>query len=429
MTSNSLIAIIFAHVFSGHALQLTRMTGKVIRVPENRDLIIDVRVASSERPLLVWFGPGNRILNIIDRHVTISLEKNVIRLHISNANIFRSGMYYLRGVDSWDLEKLDFKVIVEVVVFQHIGTEAVSHLYVNQENPELSCKANYYDDVTWEHCGCNVTIRRTQGKIITQFNKCAELSALDFVERQKRLEEAALLNDVITVSTLLLLGAGNRELGQLRNPLRRAVEGGHVEVTKLLFNAGATLDNIDIFHPAIATSVGVVAELLDRGTNANSVDNSRRTLLMYAAWWGDHHMVQSLVERGANMDVDDYGRAALFYAAWHGSEQIVQYLISRGMNPSAKSWLGLTSLMIAARLGNLPLTDVLLAAKADPQAMNVRGYTALHIAAMFGAPLDVVKLLVKMGANLTAVTSEGHTAVDIAQFYKNQQILSYLSKL
>jgi len=55
----------------------------------------------------------------------------------------------------------------------------------------------------------------------------------------------------------------------------------------------------------------------------------------------------------------------------------------------------------------------LLTAKANPRFIDRTGNSLVHLAAMFDQ-LDVVKLLIKSGANIWEKNPAGETAVDLA---------------
>ena len=68
------------------------------------------------------------------------------------------------------------------------------------------------------------------------------------------------------------------------------------------------------------------------------------------------------------------------------------------MTEAADNWL---SLLDAARAGDTPTVRRLIAAGTDPNCRDIlSGYTALHQAATAGH-LDVVRLLVEAGAEIT----------------------------
>jgi ankyrin repeat protein len=84
-----------------------------------------------------------------------------------------------------------------------------------------------------------------------------------------------------------------------------AAQGGHVEVVRLLLDAG---EDPNRYNP--------------KGTHAHS------TPLHQAAWTGHYDVVRLLVERGARLDIKDtiYGSTPLGWAQHAGREQVADYL-------------------------------------------------------------------------------------------------------
>lgn len=102
------------------------------------------------------------------------------------------------------------------------------------------------------------------------------------------------------------------------------------------------------------------------------------TPLMIAALKGQADIVQTLVERGA--DVNKPGWAPLHYAATGGHTAIVQYLLEHHAYIDAESPNGSTPLMMAAMYGAPSTVKLLLESGADVTVQNGPGMTALDFA-------------------------------------------------
>lgn len=84
-----------------------------------------------------------------------------------------------------------------------------------------------------------------------------------------------------------------------RTALQTAVEGGYIEIVKLLLDYGADVDDIDNGRTALQTTAesgytNIVKLLLDNGTNVNNVGNGR-TALQTAAGSGYIDIVNTLM--------------------------------------------------------------------------------------------------------------------------------------
>lgn len=97
---------------------------------------------------------------------------------------------------------------------------------------------------------------------------------------------------------------------------------------------------------------------------------------------GNFELVQSEVERGANLELRNHSdRTVLEEAIVFGRPDIAQYLIEQGANVNARNKYRQTPLMLAASRGQLQCIKLLVKAGAKINAKSVHGVTALG---MFG---------------------------------------------
>lgn len=101
------------------------------------------------------------------------------------------------------------------------------------------------------------------------------------------------------------------------------------------------------------------------------------------------------------------------------------YAISCGANVNAPDDEGERPLCIAVYEGNTDVVSLLLENGADPDAINDFDEPVIMTASMEGH-LDIVLLLVAHGADIEKTDSDGHTAIDIAEFYGHNAIAEYL---
>jgi ankyrin repeat protein len=110
------------------------------------------------------------------------------------------------------------------------------------------------------------------------------------------------------------------------------------------------------------------------------------TPLIKASKEGDSLAVQKLIDGGANInEPDSRGYNALFYAVEYGQLEVMKTLISKGANLESKDLLGNTPLVFAAYYGYN-----------SPNAANI------------------IKLLIKSGADINAKSPYGETILDLA---------------
>ncbi len=116
-----------------------------------------------------------------------------------------------------------------------------------------------------------------------------------------------------------------------------------------------------------------------------------------AAYYGEVDLVQSLLERGGDVNAkgpEDW--TALIAASSTGRHKIVQLLLAKGADVDARTSDGETALIRASALGHSEVVAMLLAAGADVNAGNGK---AIKFASQEGHR-DVVDMLVDKGAYL-----------------------------
>ena len=136
--------------------------------------------------------------------------------------------------------------------------------------------------------------------------------------------------------------------------------------------------------------------------------------LVVAAKNGHLEVVRLLLEAGANKDAANrFGDTALMIAIKNGSRKVVQLLTDAGADKDAAKGLGAAALMIAAESGHLEVVRLLLEAGADKDAATQDRQTALMFAAENNR-LKVVRMLLEAGADKDVMNRNGETALMIA---------------
>lgn len=147
-----------------------------------------------------------------------------------------------------------------------------------------------------------------------------------------------------------------------------------------------------------------VETLLNQGASPNArVGGAAGTLtvdasvLLVAVRSGQTHIVQSLLDKGADISGKDDVMEPLMVAVHGHDAGIVRLLLEHGANPSTPSIGGLTALMDASGNGDTEIVRLLLAKKAIVSAHDEEGLTALKMATNNGHG-NIVALLKAAGA-------------------------------
>jgi ankyrin repeat protein len=171
-----------------------------------------------------------------------------------------------------------------------------------------------------------------------------------------------------------------------------------------------------------------VKSCLARGADANWQTVRRRTILMFAAEYGNLEVVKLLIEHGADVRAKDILRETpLFYAARSGSLPVAKYLIDKGLdvNAAAAGRYGQTPLMAAAACGDFDMVNLLLEKGAKVNAKDGCGCTPL-IPAVRKGYLDVVGALLGAGAHVNIRDSAGRTPLVFAAKGNKPEIVKML---
>ncbi|WP_353282539.1 ankyrin repeat domain-containing protein [Wolbachia endosymbiont (group A) of Myopa testacea] len=146
-----------------------------------------------------------------------------------------------------------------------------------------------------------------------------------------------------------------------------------------------------------------------------------------AAFYGKVENVKALIEGGANVNaIDDGGYTALHSASLMSCEKTVRELIKAGSNVNTGNYIGRTPLHEAVFMREIVNVRAILEAGGDVNAKDQKGYTPLHIACKTGETKEIIKELVKAGANVEQKDKFGKTAMYYA---RTEELLEKLREL
>ncbi|MDG1436506.1 MAG: ankyrin repeat domain-containing protein [Rickettsiaceae bacterium] len=159
----------------------------------------------------------------------------------------------------------------------------------------------------------------------------------------------------------------------------------------------------------------------------NAINRHADSCLLIAVANKQIKVVNYLIDKGAKLGVvgqDDF--SPLMLAVSVGSFDIVKILTDSGaqINFYNNSY-GVTALMLASSLNDALIVKFLLENKADTEIEDRDGDSPLLLAVSKGY-FEVVKLLVKFGANIYFKNKNGHTAIDLAMDSANPHIKKFM---
>ena len=178
-----------------------------------------------------------------------------------------------------------------------------------------------------------------------------------------------------------------------------------------------------------------MVEILLRGGADSSLQFLGRTPLLIAAEHGKFAYVDSLVREGANVNVTDYhGRRPLHWVV-HESRSCskealdtLQLLIDKGSDINAKDYWGTTPLMHAIKHKNCLAVDSLIRNGSEMNAITRDGCTALHIAIFSFDRELVARLLETRKCDINKEAKGNFRPLDIAVLSGQLEVVQLLQE-
>ncbi|XP_037095125.1 ankyrin repeat domain-containing protein 50 [Syngnathus acus] len=233
------------------------------------------------------------------------------------------------------------------------------------------------------------------------------------------------------------LKGGVAPLSVAVTPLLAAATMGHVKTVLRLLFWGAAVDAIDdegrtaLSLAAARGSTQVVRALLERGLDENHKDDMGWTPLHAAACEGHRAVCAALTERGSTArvgEMDVEGRTALILAAQEGHLGATQLLLDRRSPIDHRAYDGHSALSGALLEGHGEVAKFLMRRGADTDVRDAEGRPLLYLLVLEGR-LHMSTLLIEKGEPpLESTDSEGRTALHVASWRGNVDVVDLLLK-
>ncbi len=159
----------------------------------------------------------------------------------------------------------------------------------------------------------------------------------------------------------------------------------------------------------------LVELIILKGAHVNAQNESGKTALMLAAFYGRINIIKELRNNGGSYKIKDKsGGSVLHYAVDGGNLDAIQFLLMDGHEVDPVDKGGWTPLIrLASMNGSRDAADVLIKYNCDIDVVDVDKKNALIIAVLNGN-LPLVQCLVESGSDLKITNEYGKTAYEIA---------------
>lgn len=222
------------------------------------------------------------------------------------------------------------------------------------------------------------------------------------------------------VQHLLHEGADIEDLCPLELPKEATTPNPPMNTTLERLDTNGMIYEVEAHCTALYRAVAkgddkMVELLLDHGADTGAKNPGLASALSCAAEGHFEEIVELLLRKGANANIEDQWDWTPLHRAQIKleSDKVTRLLLLSGADVDARCKKRRSPLHYAAESGNTLTTPLLLENGADIEAEDIAGNRPLHIAILYRQK-DMVYLLLRHGANVMAENSDSHNALTIA---------------
>jgi len=214
-------------------------------------------------------------------------------------------------------------------------------------------------------------------------------------------------------------------------PLEHAQAHGFTEIERILNTALAR--DMRMIAAAGQGDIETVRQLLAQGASIHARDENGRTALIAAAYRNDLAIADMLIQAGADVNVqDNTQQSAYLISTSDGYLDLLKHTLQAGANVHSTDSYNGTGLIRAADRGHVEIIEELLKTDIKIDHINNLGWTALLEAIILGdggpRHTEVVRLLVKAGADVNLADANGVTPLAHARQRGYAQMIEILQK-
>ncbi len=207
------------------------------------------------------------------------------------------------------------------------------------------------------------------------------------------------------------------------------------------FTAPVAIPAGELFDKVYSNDIAAVKKLLAEGADINEIAEvggigTAAPLFIACSYYED--MAKLLISKGADVNIKaGTGQTPLMGACASGKEEIARLLLSKGADVKTKAndGIGAFTYCVSAILGDrasTSLAELLLSKGANVDEASDTGPTAGYTPLMMAAgnkKHDLVKFLVKHGANVNAKAKDGSTPLSMATKDNDPAMIKLLKSL
>lgn len=180
--------------------------------------------------------------------------------------------------------------------------------------------------------------------------------------------------------------------------------------------------NDDLLDGISGEDYELVEEAISNGADVNFVDDNSKETPLFVALTSSLEIMDLLIQNGANVNAKNtFGNTVLHKACEYEDENAITYLLGKKADVNEVNDQGKTPLLVVLyaymtdedKLRNIVKQLIQKGASVNVQD-NIEHNTPLHLACDL-SDIEIVKLFIKKGANMTKKNKNNETPLDIAK--------------